>query len=128
MVAGVAAASAVAAAVVTASAVTAAVVTASADAAAAGAAVVAAGVGCWCWYRCCCCCCAVAGNVTVACRYGPCKSRLHVIKISKRINEKKKKNAPYASRVLHSHPNIQQHRRPHRVGDVYCRPWVFGGT
>ena len=91
MVAGVAAASGVAAAVVTASAVTAAVVTASADAAAAGAAVVAAGVGCWCWYRCCCCCCAVAGNVTVACRYGPCKSRLHVIKISKRINEKKKK-------------------------------------
>ena len=86
-----AAASAVVAEVAAASPVAAAVVTASAVAAAAGAAaVVAAGAECWCWYRCCCCCCAVAGNVTVACRYGPCKSRLPVIKISKRINEKNK--------------------------------------
>ena len=61
---------------------------------------------CWCWCSCgcwCCCCwlvvaaaatiatgaCAVAGTVTVAvdCCYGPCKSSLPVIKISKKNKE-----------------------------------------
>ena len=118
MVAGVqaAAASAVAAAVVTVSAV-------------AAAAVVAAGAGCWCWYHCCCCCCAVASNVTVACRYGHCKSRLPVIKISKRINEKKRKKTHHMrleSSILI--PISNSTAAPRRVGDCCCGPWVFGGT
>ena len=119
MVAGVqaAAASAVAAAVVTVSAV-------------AAAAVVAAGAGCWCWYHCCCCCCAVASNVTVACRYGHCKSRLPVIKISKRINEKKKRKKMHHMRLESSIliPISNSTAAPRRVGDCCCGPWVFGGT
>ena len=54
------------------------------------------------------------GAVTVAgdCCYGPCKSSVPVMKISKRIKKRIKKNAPgtrdaSASRALHSHPSFQ---------------------
>ena len=51
-----------------------------------------------------------ADNVAIDCRYGPCKSSVSVMKISKRIKIKIK-NIPGtqdtdASRVLHSHPTI----------------------
>ena len=58
--------------------------------------------------------CGCGGAVTVAgdCCYGPCKSSVPVMKISKRIKEREKKNAPGtrdadASRALHSHPSFQ---------------------
>ena len=65
------------------------------------------------------------------CRYGSGKSSVPVIKISKRIKERKKRKTYLGTRDdlrLESIPiPVSHNRRPEHVGDDCCGPWVFGG-